>query len=427
MGITNLKKLIVNVAIKRHLAHYSGKTLAVDASIWLYRFLYRDDKNSITEGILRQLKQFHKYRITPVYVFDGKSSSEIKLVVEKRQQQRQKVKDTLDTLGVELEETLETLGDPVSAALVMDEIDNAPSGNIRLGMDETKMPFSEMDVPLFVADEDDEEYRTIDDSDESSIITESEDLMMKAVRIQSRIMSLQKQVRRPTKEMVDECKQIFELLGVPYRQSPGESDVTLAEMFINGEVHGIVSEDTDMLPYGCECFITGFMDNNEFVTEYRLTDILNELKITREQFVDLCILCGCDYAEKIYKIAVKTAYTMIKRYGTIERVLEYIGGNKALSERHTYSPDFLEQVGRARNMFLRRCATTTDQAITNSNNTSNPVAIWNFEVVSEQMFCAFLKERSMNSRAYFDLCKPWNANAAAPSKAQKTLFDYYKK
>lgn len=434
MGITNLKKLLTKVATKRHLSSYGGKRLAVDASIWLYRFLYRDDEHAILEGLLRQLRQFHKYQITPVYVFDGKSSSEVKLVVEKRQQQRQRVKDALDNLGIELEETLETLGDPVSAALVMEEIETAPVGNIRLNDERGLMPFAEMDVPLFVADEDDEEFYggpAPTPAEDREGIAESEDLMLKAVRIQSRIQSLQKQVRRPTKEAVEECKQLLDLLGVPHVQSPGESDVTLAEMFLRGQVQGIMSEDTDMLPYGCECFITGFADNSDFVTEYRLSDVLRELKMTRAQFVDFCILCGCDYADKIYKIAIKTAFTLIHKCSTIEGVLTHIASNRALAERHTYSKNFMEKVHRARNMFLTRTPTGETRETGETGETVEVVAepppfVWdlNRAVASEQNFCQFLSEHDFTIAQYVGLCRTWTGGLP---KAQKTLFDYYKK
>ncbi len=420
MGITNLKKLIANCAVRRHLSSYGNKRLGVDASIWLYKFLYRDDKHAIIEGILKQIRQFHRYHITPVYVFDGKASSEVKLVVEKRQQQRQRVKDTLDTLGVELEETLESLGDPVSAALVMDEIDTAPVGNIKF--DSEIMPFTQMDVPLFIGDSDDEEFRGSEQI-ESNPILESEELMLKVVRIQSRMLSLQKQVRRPTREAVEECKQLFELLGVPYRQSPGESDVTLAEMFLHGEVQGIMSEDTDMLPYGCECFITGFVDSNDFVTEFRLSDCLKELKMTREQFVDLCILCGCDYAEKIYKIALKTAFSMIHKYGNIEGILTHIQSSKALIDRHPYPEDFMTQVQRARNMFLTRRPETEEP---DKLYIPGSEAVWNFDaaIALEKDFHAFLTDHDFNVSQYAGLCKSW---PQALPKTQKTMFDFYKK
>lgn len=421
MGIVNLKKLIGHVAVRRHLSSYSGKRLAFDTSIWLYQFNYNDQPHAVLEGILRQLRQCHRYQITPVYVFDGKASSEIKIEIEKRQQRRQRVQESLETLGLELEETLETLGDPVSAAIVMGEIDG--DAGVVQGNAKIELPFGELDVPMFIPDSDDEEYAalapTLIETPQSEVET-TEDLMTKAVRLQSRMLSLQKQVRRPTREIVDECKRIFELLGVPYRQSPGESDVTLAEMYCSGEVDGIVSEDTDMLPYGCNCFLTEFKYNSEYVTEFNLAKVLEDLEMTREQFVDLCILCGCDYSEKIYKIAIKGALEKIRLYNTIEGVLEHIQSQPKLAEKHTYAEDFMDQVQRARNMFLTRNAEGAANAL------PEPVKqTWNFEVAqaNEKDFQQFIKDHDMSQTAYSMLSKPW----AGVAKGQQTLLKFFSK
>ena len=43
-----------------------------------------------------------------------------------------------------------------------------------------------------------------------------------------------------------------------------------------------------------------------------------------KQFVDLCILCGCDYMDKIGGMGPVSAFKMIKECGTIENVLQKI-------------------------------------------------------------------------------------------------------
>lgn len=413
MGITNLKKLIGQTSVKRHLQAYANKRLGVDTSIFLYRFVYNDDKNAILDGLLRQLRQFHRYHITPIYVFDGKASADVKMVIEQRQQRRQRVREALDTLSVELGETMEELGDPVSAAIVMGQMEmDEFRGNAKV-----EVPFVALDVPLFIADSDDEEYAaTTTQSDANDDTLEPEDLMLRALKTQSRILSLEKQLRRPTSEMVEDCIHLFELLGVPYRQSPGESDVTLAEMMQSGEIHGIISEDTDMLPYGCECFITDFKCNSDYVVEYQVSRVLQDLKMSREQFVDLCILCGCDYSEKIYKIAIKGALEKLRLYGTIEGVIEHIKSKPALVARHTYPENFMQQVQKARNMFLLRSPD-------GSKSTHEPVIqSWNFDIAeaSSSDFQQFLLDRAINTPGQWSmLTKPFIP------KNQKSINDFF--
>lgn len=53
--------------------------------------------------------------------------------------------------------------------------------------------------------------------------------------------------------------------------------------------------------------------------------VIKELEITPEQFIDVCILCGCDYCPKIGGIGPTRALALIKKHGSIEKV----GGQEA--------------------------------------------------------------------------------------------------
>jgi len=51
---------------------------------------------------------------------------------------------------------------------------------------------------------------------------------------------------------------------------------------------------------------------------------LEELKLTMEEFIDLCILLGCDYCESIRGIGPVRALELIKQYKSIEAILKVI-------------------------------------------------------------------------------------------------------
>lgn len=55
-----------------------------------------------------------------------------------------------------------------------------------------------------------------------------------------------------------------------------------------------------------------------------LSQILKDFGMNMEQFVDLCILLGCDYVSTIRGIGPKKAFEFIKKHGCIENVLETI-------------------------------------------------------------------------------------------------------
>ena len=42
------------------------------------------------------------------------------------------------------------------------------------------------------------------------------------------------------------------------------------------------------------------------------------------QFIDLCILLGCDYVDPVPKVGPSTALDLIRKYGTLEGVVDFI-------------------------------------------------------------------------------------------------------
>lgn len=49
--------------------------------------------------------------------------------------------------------------------------------------------------------------------------------------------------------------------------------------------------------------------------------MLSELGLTNDQFIDVCIMCGCDYTSKIAGIGAVRALALIRKHGNIEGVL----------------------------------------------------------------------------------------------------------
>ena len=58
--------------------------------------------------------------------------------------------------------------------------------------------------------------------------------------------------------------------------------------------------------------------------EMTLSKILEEFEFSMDQFIDFCILSGCDYLPTIAKFGPSSAFKYIKAYKNIEKVLEVI-------------------------------------------------------------------------------------------------------
>ncbi|KAK9147172.1 hypothetical protein Sjap_007075 [Stephania japonica] len=91
------------------------------------------------------------------------------------------------------------------------------------------------------------------------------------------------------------------------------------------EFYAAASEDMDSLTFGAPRFLQHLMDPSSRkvpVMEFVVAKILEELNLTMDQFIDLCILSGCDYCDSICGIGGQTALKLIRRHGSIENILE---------------------------------------------------------------------------------------------------------
>lgn len=90
MGIKQLNRFLLNHCSKesiskRSLSELSHRAVVVDTSIYLYKFA---ENGTLVEGIYHLISIFRKYRIVPVFVFDGKPPVEKKDLLEKRKQDK---------------------------------------------------------------------------------------------------------------------------------------------------------------------------------------------------------------------------------------------------------------------------------------------------------------------------------------------------
>lgn len=51
------------------------------------------------------------------------------------------------------------------------------------------------------------------------------------------------------------------------------------------------------------------------------------------QFIELCLLLGCDYLEPIKGIGPKTAYKLMQEYGSLDKVLKHLRAKYVLHEQ----------------------------------------------------------------------------------------------
>lgn len=92
-----------------------------------------------------------------------------------------------------------------------------------------------------------------------------------------------------------------------------------------GLVYATGTEDMDALTFRTPILVrkmTFASASKSTVQTMNYKKALEGLDLNHDQFVDLCILLGCDYCDSIKGVGPKTALKLIREFGNIETILE---------------------------------------------------------------------------------------------------------
>ena len=131
------------------------------------------------------------------------------------------------------------------------------------------------------------------------------------------------QTIRIDKKMVEDAKKLIKLLGIPVIEAPSEAEATCSIMAKDKICYCACTEDMDTLCFGCPILIRDLSNKDDNVIQIELDLVLKGLNLNMDEFIDLCILCGCDYSSLIEGIGEINAYKLIKEHKNIENVLKY--------------------------------------------------------------------------------------------------------
>jgi len=286
MGIKNLK-IILNLKCQsaintRKLDSYRGMILGIDLSIFLYKYLYNNDDH--LEGLARLILRLLRNQITPIFVFDGKPPKEKDEILQNRREKR-------DFMNIKK--------NLIENCMNFDKSDfNIFKTNVVEYINNTNSDFS------------------LDDADIKDLYQKDNDLLLKDCE------KLTKKIIYVTSYHIVSSKKLFDLFGIRYIHAPCEAESLLAMLCKKNIIDGCISEDTDILPNGGHLFLRNFNADKNTIEEYCLHGILDNLKLTNDKFIDLCILCGCDYTTKINGLGPITAYKLICKHENIENFIE---------------------------------------------------------------------------------------------------------
>eukprot|EP00922_Rhytidocystis_sp_ex-Travisia-forbesii_P063407 GHVS01094342.1.p1 GENE.GHVS01094342.1~~GHVS01094342.1.p1 ORF type:complete len:443 (+),score=61.17 GHVS01094342.1:129-1457(+) len=155
---------------------------------------------------------------------------------------------------------------------------------------------------------------------------------LEAARDAGDMDEVRKQIGRTvkvTKQHNEDVKRLLGLMGIPVVDAPCEAEAQCAELTKTGKAFATATEDADALTFGSTVLVRhlNFSDSKAKQNPILAIDlqvVLEDLGLTMSQFVDFCILCGCDYCDTIRGIGAKTAYSLIKEHKDIETIIQNI-------------------------------------------------------------------------------------------------------
>lgn len=134
-----------------------------------------------------------------------------------------------------------------------------------------------------------------------------------------------------SREHNEEVKKLLRLMGVPVIESPGEAEAQCAVLCSSGKVWAVATEDMDALTFGSSKLLrhmSASANRKLPIVEIDMAIVLEDMKMTMDEFIDLCVLCGCDYTTTIRGIGPKKALDLIRKNGTTEKALETLDKKK---------------------------------------------------------------------------------------------------
>lgn len=211
-------------------------------------------------------------------------------------------------------------------------------------------------IPYIVFDGDYLPSKRITEIERASKREESRKLGLELQRLgktsQARL-ELQKSVD-VTPEMAGQFIEKLKNLGVKYLVAPYEADAELVYLERKGIIDAILSEDSDLLVFGAKCLLTK-LDQYGDCVEINRKDFTSCRDISLVGWSDaefrcMAILSGCDYLPNISGMGLKTAYQLVRKHKSIDRIVRDL----AFSKRFQLPARYQESFRRADLTFLHQ-------------------------------------------------------------------------
>ncbi len=163
-----------------------------------------------------------------------------------------------------------------------------------------------------------------------------------------------------SKAQIQECIELLEIMGIPYVIAPEEADSQCAELVKCGLADGVLTEDMDIMTFGATKIYRNLTSYKKDTIEILMDDVLKTLNLNYEQFVELCLLFGCDYCDKLNDMKPELIYEYYSKNKNLMNTINHIkkDGYRVddFNDYEIYKTYFMKPpVKKIKEIALKRC------------------------------------------------------------------------
>ncbi|CAD6229625.1 unnamed protein product [Miscanthus lutarioriparius] len=190
-----------------------------------------------------------------------------------------------------------------------------------------------------------------------------------------------------TPRIASELIEVLKKEKVDYIVAPYEADAQMTFLSVNKLVDAVITEDSDLIPFGCSRIIFK-MDKFGQGVEFQITRLernrdLDFNGFTRQMLLEMCILSGCDYLPSLPGMGVKRAHALIQKLKCHEKVIKHLRYG-AVSVPPQYEEDFKKAIWAFK--FQRVYDPATEDIIHLSSNIAKGIALGNIDPLTKEPF-----------------------------------------
>ena len=155
------------------------------------------------------------------------------------------------------------------------------------------------------------------------------------------VARLDSATQRLTDVIQETSRELLSLLDVPVVEAPAEGEAQAAHMAARGDVNYVGTEDYDALLFGAPVTLRQLTSKGN-PERMDLQRTLDDLELTREQLVDVALLCGTDFNDGVRGYGPKTALKAVREHGDLWGVMEHedvVVENADLVRQLFFDPD----------------------------------------------------------------------------------------